>query len=156
RNASALGDESAHGALGARVSHVDITSQPLRAVRDLAIFAGSLGGFSSTHSLRGQGTLKSPESIREPGKAMLLSSSPPLTQGRSTVPLDRAPEPLLERRLGDEAKARGRARRVEHPSRLAIGLRGVPDDMALEARQLRDQADQVLDRDLLSRAHVDR
>src|SRR5262245_46595466 len=74
----------------------------------------------------------------------------------SAVPLDRSPQPLLERRLGDEAEARGGARRIQHPSRLSIRLGRIPDDAPLEPCQLGDQADQVLDRDLLPRPHVDR
>jgi hypothetical protein len=39
---------------------------------------------------------------------------------------------------------------------LPIGHRGVPDDLALEARELGDELGKVTNRDLLARAEVDR
>src|SRR3954452_10052563 len=72
------------------------------------------------------------------------------------VPGDRPLETLPERRARLEAEELLRARGVEAPARLAIRHRLVPGDLAREARQLGDQPGELLDRDLLARADVDR
>src|SRR5512138_3761190 len=70
------------------------------------------------------------------------------------VPVDGLAQPVLERdpRLPPEL-AEG-PRRVEHPPRLAVGLRGVPDDLAVEPAEPGDERDEVADRDLEPGAEV--
>ena len=72
------------------------------------------------------------------------------------VPLDRPPQSILKRRPGHEAEALAGPGRVQPAARLAVRLRGVPDDLAPVARQLGDQVDEVLDQDLVAGAVVDR
>src|SRR5439155_3857081 len=71
------------------------------------------------------------------------NSSTALPDGRrrsvSAVPLDRSLEALAQRGARAEAEQLLGARRVETPPRLAVRLRRVPDDLAVEADELRDE-----------------
>ena len=53
--------------------------------------------------------------------------------------------PGAKARVRPEAEALGRLRRVEQPPRLAVRLRRVPADSALEAREVRDERCEVAD-----------
>jgi len=54
----------------------------------------------------------------------------------------------------DETEALAGLARVQRPSRLPVGLRRVPSDLAREARHLGDQLHELPDRDLLAHAEV--
>ena len=71
------------------------------------------------------------------------------------IPLDGPREPFLESHLGTPTEQLGGALRVQAPARLAVGLRGVPADLAGEAAEPGDQRHQVLDGDFHARAQVD-
>ncbi len=70
--------------------------------------------------------------------------------------LDRARRPSSNDVAASNPNALARPTRVERAARLAVGLRGVPADLALEAGQADDQLDQLADRDLAPDAEVDR
>src|SRR5437588_7238312 len=72
------------------------------------------------------------------------------------VPGDRLLEPRAERCARLEAEQLLRARRVERAARLPVRHARVPDDLALEPGQLRDQLGEVADGDLRARAEVHR
>src|SRR5438552_7950368 len=72
------------------------------------------------------------------------------------VPLDRAGQSLMEIGRGRKAEGRARSRHIERSTRLSIGLRAVEDEIAAEADELRDQAGEIADADLESRAEVHR
>src|SRR5437868_6306463 len=66
------------------------------------------------------------------------------------IPGDRPLDALAERRVRLEAETLPSARRVQPAPRLPVGLRGVPDRLALVPRRLGDELGQVADRDLLA------
>src|SRR5262245_58437135 len=72
------------------------------------------------------------------------------------VPFDRPSQAILKERLRPEAELALGAAYVQTPARLAVGLAGIPDDIALEAGQPGDRLDEVADRDLHAAAKVDR
>ena len=74
----------------------------------------------------------------------------------AAIPLDRALEAVAQRRPRAEAELALGARGVEPAARLAVGLGGVPDDLAGEADEFGDQLGEPGDRDLLTGAEVDR
>ena len=66
------------------------------------------------------------------------------------------PQAFLEGHIRLEAELLARAVNVELASRLAVGLGRVPNDLAFESGELRDQRHQVADGDLAARAEVHR
>src|SRR5207253_4468973 len=72
------------------------------------------------------------------------------------VPGDGALEPFAQRRSRLEPEELAGTRRVEPAARLAVRHRLVPDDPPLEAGHVGDGLGELADRDLLSRAEVDR
>src|SRR5690242_15593847 len=75
--------------------------------------------------------------------------------GVLAVPGDRPLQPLAQRRPRAEAEELLRPRGVEEPARLPVRLRLVPEELAVEPGQLRDQRGEVADRDLVAGADVD-
>src|SRR5690606_263257 len=65
-------------------------------------------------------------------------------------PAHRLGDALLEANLGLEAEALAGAVGVEATAWLAVGLVGVPDEIALEAGQALDQPGEVANRDLVA------
>src|SRR5438034_5114831 len=61
------------------------------------------------------------------------------------IPLDGAAEAVLEAGRRFEAEALPGAGRVERPTRLAVGLAGVPAERTLEVRQPGDELDELAD-----------
>jgi hypothetical protein len=88
------------------------------------------------------------------------SRAPPAAgSGRSDllqVPVDRAPQSLLQAGAGAKAEASRGAAGVEAPPRLAVGLAAVPLDRDLDPDQASDGARQLLDADLRAAADVHR
>src|SRR5450759_4738496 len=72
------------------------------------------------------------------------------------VPANRIRQPLTKWRRRAEPELLFGAIDVELAPRLTVRLGFIPDDLALEAGQLRDQLRQVFDRDLGRTSNVDR
>src|SRR3954452_9110456 len=70
--------------------------------------------------------------------------------------LDRPAQPLLERHLSPETHHPAGARHVKIARGLAVGIRVVPDDLALEAAELVNHLGEVADARLHARADVHR
>ena len=72
------------------------------------------------------------------------------------VPVYRLSEPVLEVGLGVPAEIRLGTADIQFPSRLPVRLRGVPFDLTVELRQLRDRFDEFADADFRAATEVDR
>jgi hypothetical protein len=72
------------------------------------------------------------------------------------VPADGLAQANAKRRRGVKSEFLCRPVHIQLAARLAIRFGSVPDDSSLEAGQLDDEVDEVLDRDLLRAADVDR
>src|SRR5580658_6766706 len=70
------------------------------------------------------------------------------------VPIDGRAEPVLEPSSRAPAKSFARTARVQHTSRLAVGLRAIPSNESPIADELGGRPRKISDRDLLTRAEV--
>src|SRR5919201_4572229 len=70
------------------------------------------------------------------------------------IPRHRPLEAFTERRARAEAEQLLGPRDVETPPGLAVRLRGVPDDLTVEAGRLRHEARELADRDLIPGSDV--
>src|SRR4051812_11150721 len=75
---------------------------------------------------------------------------------RLEVPADRFADPVRKRDLCAESELSFRARHVEAPSGLPVGLRRIPLDATCESALRRDQFSERLDGVLLAAAEVHR
>src|SRR5580700_6002857 len=73
---------------------------------------------------------------------------------RLPIPLDRAAQPILERRVRAKSKIALRTRRVQRTTRLTVRFRRVPHDLASESGEASDRLHQIPDRDLEAGAEV--
>src|SRR5438132_1392125 len=72
------------------------------------------------------------------------------------VPLDGAPQPILEPGASHEPERLPGTNGVEGASRLPVGQGAVPQDGSIKAGQAHDQLDELPNRDLAADAEVDR
>jgi hypothetical protein len=72
------------------------------------------------------------------------------------VKIHGALDALLQAGLGDKAKFNSRMAGIESPSRLAVGLRSIPNNFAAVTSGLGYGLDEVANCNLLSRSEVDR